>query len=446
MTKLKKFEESLKLKETELIEKEKELKLREQNLMDREDEIKESEKKIIEKERRNSKEKKEKAYFSTVSNEKYDTRNFECYSNTDTKGFGSSMQNRKNSSASNFNDEAINNNNGNNFIQFNNNNSSNQTIQANQSNQTSQNNYHITSQSNNNHPNSQIQSTNNLNLYNNNNRINLETINNNMELFSERTKPSTESIMTSYKYNPDNFQTLQENTSSMNYFSPTNNSNSNSNNKDNFNISKGQALNKQSIEFNPYPNQNKFSNDYSQYTNISNAKDKETNSKITENYNFKFDPSLYKDREMISQHNSRINTLVSSGNESKKQTSFSVNNLTMKNMRPTTSKNLNPSTPGNSGNIHTPQRSVYINNNSINSNKTILTPQTETFSTVSSTPGVSNRTGHTSVSDNNKVHNKYNSILTKDRSASPSVHNLNNMNNYSTVNSSVKKSFKIPNK
>jgi hypothetical protein len=254
-----------------------------------------------------------------------------------------------------------------------------------------------------------------------NQSINKLNIDNHVEVFSERTKPS-DNIMSAYKYNLDNFQTLQENNNTP-FFSTI------SSNKGEFNYSKGNSFNKQSVDFNQ--NQNKFTIDYQAYN---------TTNKSTDNYNFKFDPSLYREQNFHTQQNVR-NALISSGNDkrensvekTKKVANFNVNNLTMKNVRP--NSKISNSTVQT---IHTPSRSLYA------TQKTIHNPQVEAFS-VSSTPQMSNRIGTNSISDNRVNVNtpKYSSILTKDRSSSPAVQ----MNpNYGAANSLNKRLMKIPNK
>ena len=255
------------------------------------------------------------------------------------------------------------------------------------------------------------------------NRINIDMVSSptNPEMFSDRNRSSSNienNVMTSYKYNPDSFQTLQEN-SSYNYLGNI------GNNKAEFNSSKN------SFKGNP----NFVSADYGQQ-NYKESK---------ENYNFKFDPSLYK--EGMTLPHSRTSNLAPSNSQErdtvgenmmpgkqKSSTNFNVNSLTMKGIRNSVSSKSN--TPHN----HTPIRNPYMTKQS---SSVVSTPQGENFSTTSSTPQMSNRIGS---SESKFIGNKYSSILTKDRSASPSVASQN----YSSVNISnnntVRKSMKIPNK
>jgi hypothetical protein len=135
-----------------------------------------------------------------------------------------------------------------------------------------------------------------------------------------------------------------------------------------------------------------------------------TNSNMNPNgsHSFKFDPSLYTNKE----------TANHKGEETQKPP------ITASSKSRQSSKNSNT-------------RSIYSSHKNL---LTTATPQSDTYATLTSTPQMSNRLINTPIKDNTKQSNsKYSSILTREpRSISPNIV----ANNYNTINS-VRKS-KIP--
>jgi hypothetical protein len=539
MTKLKKFEDSLKAKESELMEMEKQLETREKAVQEREEALKELEKKLFEKESRAEKlEKINKDKFMYSSGGFENSTGGKNYSTNFNSGVTSSeyspnVQVRKNNSRENFFEEYQGTGNGN--VPSSNINGLNSQMNSYSNYQVSQNSNSGNNMNNMNIPIGnmniplqmpmQIQNMqmNNNSIHNSNNNLtnlqnfsqlnNTQTINNSMsmntfnqmntlhntiqasatnfyrvdrdrdrinidsmvtspsnqELFSERrgsnldtnnTNINNLNVMTSYKYNPESFQTLQENSSNYSYLG-----NTGTGNKMDFNSSKTSFKT-------PMTSNNFMSGDFTSQIQ-SHTSQPQTNK---ENYNFKFDPSLYKDRDNIgtniniNAHNSRVspspgvnhrsgsqerdrenfnnlqkfNNVNIPQNEShlmnkqKSSTNFNVNSLTMKGIRNSATTSQKSSTPNN----HTPIRNFtstgLTKQNTLNSASSPM----ENFSTLSSTPQMSNRIGPSS-SESIFIGNKYSSILTKDRSASPSVAINTSINNQ---NNSVRKSMKIPNK
>jgi len=313
-------------------------------------------------------------------------------------------------------------------------------------------------------------------------RINLDSIVNspsNQELFSERRGSNIDNsntsinnnVMTNYKYNPEIMQTLQENSTNYSYLGNTGTSN-----KIEFNSSKASFKT-------PMTSNYFLSGDFTSQIQPHLAQQPQLQNN-KENYNFKFDPSLYKDRDTINSnipntninpHNVRVSPTLGGNhrsgsqerdlenfsnihsiqkicnvqtpqnesqshlmNKQKSSTNFSVNNLTMKGIRNTATSSQKSGTPNNHTHIRNFTSNGLTKQNTLNS----VSSPIENFSTLSSTPQMSNRIG-TSSSESKFIGNKYSSILTKDRSASPSVVINTSINNQ---NNSVRKSLKIPNK
>lgn len=387
MSKLKKYEDSLNQKDLELSQKEKNIELREKELQDKEERLKELERKLIEREKQINN--------NTNTN----------FNNT----FGNIPHNNE-----------LFTNNPKNKNNINTNSSTNINTQYNTINTSSSVNF----------PMRKTTSYDNFNYINvNHSKMNTDD----HEIFSDRNKPNNnENLFNIYKQNNDEDKDKESNynytpSNYINYKGEFNNKDNNNfessknsfNNKNSF---EGYNQNKISTDISQYlPNNNnnhKGNNDIREYTTINtNGNNININTNVSTNieannnktYNFKFDPSLYRDRESKNNQVEMKTNLNGTLKGSKTNKTLS-NTSTNMNLLPT-SKNYGNKIEDNI-NLNTPQH--------VHSNRMIHTPMSE------------HRNPYNS--------NKYSSILTKDRSISPGMKNHLSNNNVNIA----RKGIKIP--